>query len=156
MSNLLDFTKTDHSFCQLDFFGGERKNETNPFTNSMQVYIGTWPKDVFSLGRFINLTIIRVVCMLIRFFTGATIKDRCNWVMYKRSKHTSFAICCNISIISGKSGLDVGSRCQHFSSNSASFGWVFLGIIGRNPWNPLEKKYHHICISSLICLCMLV
>lgn len=46
---------------------------------------------------------------------------------------TSLDNCCRISIISEKSGLNVGSCCQHLSRSSTNFGWVPLGMVGRRP-----------------------
>lgn len=61
-----------------------------------------------------------------------------NWSTSEQKTHTSFAICCKISTIAEKSGLDVGSCCQHVSSRSASLGGVCLGMVGRKPWKQLE------------------
>jgi len=65
----------------------------------------------------------------------------------KKYLYTSFANCCRISIISEKSGLNVGSCCQDLSRSSTNFGWVFLGMVGRKPWNPFTvtvTKNHYL------------
>lgn len=49
------------------------------------------------------------------------------------SEHTSFRICCSIVVVSENSGRSDGSLFQHFCKSSASFGLIFLGIVGRNP-----------------------
>ena len=68
---------------------------------------------------------------------------------YCKMSITSLAICWRISIISEKSGLNVGSCCQHLSSNSASFGWVFFGMVGRRPWKCYQNvNYFHIIVIS--------
>lgn len=59
--------------------------------------------------------------------TNANGKQIVTWM------HTILAMPCKISIISENSGRKYGSCCQHLSSNSTTFGWVYLGIEGLKP-----------------------